>query len=292
MAFCLTEELLLLTKEFGLERLGFLTLTFVDNVSDPKEAQRRFNSLATNVLRKHYARVIAVRERQRRGAWHYHCLIVLTEDIRSGVNFDAMQNGDYRSAGAALKAEWRFWRETAVKYNFGRTELLPIKSNGQAIAKYVGKYVTKDWGNDSAANKVTPCNIAKIRRVSFIGFPLRHYRPNFQGANGGALVWRKKLAQFIVDTGAVCLADLRRSYGVRWAWKLRHVILDTDLPDDFVWPEKWMADEESQRKVARDVSIDRTDRAAGFKGELPVKKTRRKYCLDDMPDDLAADCPF
>jgi hypothetical protein len=36
---------------WGIEKSGFLTLTFADHVLDPKEAQRRLNSLTTNVLR-------------------------------------------------------------------------------------------------------------------------------------------------------------------------------------------------------------------------------------------------
>src|ERR1700730_11420120 len=37
-------------ERWGIENSGFLTLTFADHVLDPKEAQRRLNSLATHVL--------------------------------------------------------------------------------------------------------------------------------------------------------------------------------------------------------------------------------------------------
>ncbi|OAM40851.1 MULTISPECIES: hypothetical protein [Eikenella] len=38
----------------GIERVGFLTLTFADDVKCPKEAQRRFNSLRSNFLKHHW----------------------------------------------------------------------------------------------------------------------------------------------------------------------------------------------------------------------------------------------
>ena len=38
-------------ETFGLDKVGFLTLTFADDVTEPKEAQRRFHSLRTNFLK-------------------------------------------------------------------------------------------------------------------------------------------------------------------------------------------------------------------------------------------------
>ena len=75
-ALCLSLEIIGLAKQFGLERLGFLTLTFVENVYDIREANRRFNSLNTHVIKDRYERAIAVVERQERGAVHFHLLVV------------------------------------------------------------------------------------------------------------------------------------------------------------------------------------------------------------------------
>jgi len=61
----------------------------------------------------------------------------------TGCDFTAIATRDYRSASAALKSEWEFWRETAPRYGFGRTELMPIKSTAEGISKYVGKYIAK-----------------------------------------------------------------------------------------------------------------------------------------------------
>lgn len=49
-AQCSSLDIIGLAKQFGLERLWFLTLTFVENVYDIREANRRFNSLNTHVI--------------------------------------------------------------------------------------------------------------------------------------------------------------------------------------------------------------------------------------------------
>ena len=70
-SFALVENLRHMGKLYGVERLGFLTLTFADNVTNFREAQRRFNSLATNILRQHFEAWVVVVEPQKRGAVHY-----------------------------------------------------------------------------------------------------------------------------------------------------------------------------------------------------------------------------
>src|SRR5260370_23230730 len=47
-AFALKLNVEAAVGRWGLERTGFLTLTFADHVLEPKEAQRRLNSLATH----------------------------------------------------------------------------------------------------------------------------------------------------------------------------------------------------------------------------------------------------
>ena len=142
-AYALQENVRLLCQDWGLERLGFLTLTFADHVTDIKEAQRRFNSLRTHILSVRYAHGISVVERQKSGRIHFHILAVCSGDVRTGFNWDAVKRGDYQSANPLLRSEWAFWRKTSPDYGFGRTELLPIKANAEAISRYLGKYIGK-----------------------------------------------------------------------------------------------------------------------------------------------------
>jgi hypothetical protein len=142
-AHCLAVEIRAAARRFTLERLGFLTLTFADHVLDIREAQRRFHSLATHVLKSRYERTMAVWERQQSGRIHFHLVIVAAADIRTGLDFSALKKRDYRSANLALRSEWAFWRKTAPGYGFGRCELLPVKSNEDGIAYYVGSYIAE-----------------------------------------------------------------------------------------------------------------------------------------------------
>jgi len=95
-AFALEENVKLLAESFGINRLGFLTLTFADLVTSIKEAQRRFSSLRTHVLGVRYPASIAIVERGTiSGRLHFHLLVVCPEDIRTGFNFGGCRSGDY-----------------------------------------------------------------------------------------------------------------------------------------------------------------------------------------------------
>ena len=62
-----------LVEQFGIEKLGFLTLTFADRVVEISEASRRFDNLNRRVLKVRYKRTVAVPERQKSGRLQFHC---------------------------------------------------------------------------------------------------------------------------------------------------------------------------------------------------------------------------
>ena len=64
-AFILSENVHRFCALYGLERCGFLTLTFPDNVQDHKEASRRFNNMNRRFLSRFYGEWIWARERQK-----------------------------------------------------------------------------------------------------------------------------------------------------------------------------------------------------------------------------------
>jgi hypothetical protein len=163
MAQVLFLEIMALVAFYGIERIGFFTLTFADHVTGLREAQRRFRSIRAHVIVKRYERAIVVWERHESGRIHFHLVVVLAEDIRSGADFAAFKRKDYRSANRALRGEWAFWRVTCPKYRFGRHELMPIKSNAQGIARYVGKYIAKHIRQRLEEDK-------GARLVRFIGY--------------------------------------------------------------------------------------------------------------------------
>ena len=130
-------------ETFGLNHVGFLTLTFSDDVQEVKEAQRRFHSLRTNFLKKHFEHYICVYERMKSGRIHFHLIVNTREDIRRGLNFKQIQARNYTSANKALRQLWQILRENMDKYGFGRSELLPVKTNSKGLARYVAKYISK-----------------------------------------------------------------------------------------------------------------------------------------------------
>jgi hypothetical protein len=249
-AYALTLNVAHLAQVHGLERLGFLTLTFADHVTSIKEAQRRFNSLNSHVLKSRYRASIAVVERQKSGRLHFHLLVAMGADVRTGVSFDAFNLGDYRTAGPALRAEWSFWRKTAKLYRFGRTELLPVKSTADGISRYVGKYIAKHIGARCEADKG-----AKLVRYSQ---GAKCANTQFAWVSPRAWLWRKKLAKWAERFGFRSMEHIRIRYGTRWAyWLSEHIA--AEVLDE--WPTKAhaVADgrewAESLPDDARDVSV-------------------------------------
>jgi hypothetical protein len=124
----------------GVERIGFLTFTFADDVKTIAEAQRRFNSMNSNGLAGRYVEWVCVVQRHKDGRIHFHLVVVLKQDIRTGFDFAAVKRRDYSSASTYLKAEWSFLRALMPEYQFGRHELLPVRLTG-GFGKYVARYV-------------------------------------------------------------------------------------------------------------------------------------------------------
>lgn len=210
-----------LADQYGLEHLGFLTLTFRDHVLDVKEASKRFNSLASHVLNDRYVAWLRVLERQKSGRIHYHLVVVLRSDIRSGVDFAAIASGDYRSAGPALREEWAFWRRTAPLYRFGRTELLPVVSSAEAISRYVGKYLGKHLDARLPADKGA--------RLVSTSKGARMASTRFSWASTG-LQWRlacRSFAWAMFCAGRVPSPSMRGlavGLGPRWAYEWGDII--------------------------------------------------------------------
>lgn len=223
-----------LCEKFGVERIGFLTLTFSEHVVDPKEAQRRFKSLRTHILATRYLEHVRVLERQKSGRIHYHLLVVLPDDIRTGADFDAFAVRDYKSANNHLRREWAFWRKTAGNYGFGRTELMPVRSNSQAMGAYVGKYISKHIGQRDERDK-------GVRLVEY-SRGARMASTRFTSTGFGATQWRRKLYTFVHLTRCshpgepvTGLASLRRIYGSNWSYQWREFIMKLP-PADLACP--------------------------------------------------------
>ena len=114
-------------KEHGANSLAVLHLTFSDDVTYPV-AQKRINSLRTNILAKRYRvndkiYVLTICEKgSRNGRIHFHILAVKAgADFKTGTQFYYCPRAKKEKirANADLRAEWEFFREVLPKYGLG-----------------------------------------------------------------------------------------------------------------------------------------------------------------------------
>lgn len=255
-AEALFQNLLFLAREFGLNCLGFLTLTVGDwvngrfvQVFDRKEAERRFDNLRRRVLKRYRCGVV-VPERHASGAVHFHLVVALAGpahlvaapvDIRTGFNFEEFLRlrglkrrfrAEQVGACAALVAEWKELRRVLPGYGFGRSELTPIRSNAVGIGRYMGEYLIKDW-------------LARLpedhgmRGIRYLGHwssrpqnGARRSRPCmgvFGWATPKARAWRAMLAQMAVVVEAreklkLTPENIAQKWGKRWAWRFNKAV--------------------------------------------------------------------
>lgn len=230
-AFVLIQNTEKFINSVGKNNVGFLTLTFKENVTDHKEAIRRFKSFLKHYLNKNFGSWMRISERQKRGAWHFHILVDCRQDIRTGVNFDEIYGKTgrkkYSSCSPYLRSLWQSLREACEKYGFGRSELLPIESNVAAMAKYIGKYLSKHncWRDPSDKG---------IRLAGYSGKSTRS-NTKFSWNTEGSKEWRKKLEKFAEIHEFTSHEEFNHNFGSSWAHKLRPFILLVDqFPPDVI----------------------------------------------------------
>lgn len=243
-AAALNQNVAYLAREFGLNRVGFLTLTVGDwrdgrfvGICDRAEAEKRFHRAMRHIAGR-YQCGVTVTERMKSAALHWHLVVVLGADIRTGVDFEAFARGDYRSAPSRLRLEWAWWRSNAPRFGLGRHELLPIRHNGDALGNYVGKYIGKGWAERTADDK-------GARTVRYFGhwgncpIPVckktgrkMPWRPPFSlrycacSARAGA--WREAMHQVQLITKLHGLElhqdNIKSLVGARWAWRITQTL--------------------------------------------------------------------
>lgn len=241
-----------LVNWFGLEKCGFFTLTVGDKTPPPiSELQRRFHSLRTHVLAERYGPSIFVVERgERNNRLHFHGVVTLPVDIRTNrdgngpVDFKAIARGDYRSANRNLRQEWAFWRKTAPSYGFGRTELLPVISTAEGVARYVGSYIKKQ-----IMHRVPEDRGAKLVRLVNYKPGERKATSRFAWNTERAWLWRQKVATWAKYCGFESMEEVSE-LSPRWAYLFMEQILEMELPAGTVYPSRELAEEDGFRTCA------------------------------------------
>lgn len=243
--FVLNKNVAGFIQHFGIERCGFLTLTFADDVQDVREASRRFNSMRTNFLTKHIFGYIGVYERTKNGRIHFHFLVALKHDIRNGFNFEAIQKANKGVYGLKLtsnyelKSLWQLLKANLPKYGFGHIhQLVPVYSE-QGIAHYISKYLSKGVAFRLSQDK--GCRF--VRSSSDKGLWWKRANSRFAWHSPASTRWRKALAHWVKEkseifqaayfdlTGLVIDVDesnysdvLKKISGAKWCYFHRKLI--------------------------------------------------------------------
>lgn len=230
-AYALSSNVERFCSLYGLENCAFLTLTFPDNVKCHKEASRRFNNMNRRFLSTFYGEWIWDRERQKRGAWHYHIIIQCKGDIRTGFDwseylawiedYHAGKKRRLKTGNPLLRSLWEMNARAFPKYGFGRVELLPIRSTSEAVAKYVGKYIAKQIGQRPEEDKGV--------RLTGHSSGFVASKPVFSWNTEGAKKWRHNLALFAqFACGCRDHDDFLQKAPRRWAHRFKDDIMSYD----------------------------------------------------------------
>lgn len=264
-----------LERQYGLDYLLFMTLTFGDDVQDQKEAKRRLRNLLNGIIYPMFPVGVWCVERMEQGRLHYHLVCVSKVPVRGNFDFEAFYQAEQEYAQHKKSAKFysltKRYGQTALpglsslwelfkcprkmskrpkdkakwyvleKYGFGRSQITPIRaSNPEQIARYVGKYVGKHVGQRIEKDK-------GARLHARWGFDYAPAVCKFTWSTPNGWLWRKKLERFAMENGVSDYRGLQEKWGQHWAWLLQETIMKTDIKrgvEAVVYPsvEHWEAD--------------------------------------------------
>jgi hypothetical protein len=237
-----------MVRKHSLNHVGLLTLTFGvpgsgrgsqetrelrEQAKELEFVQKRWHSLLSNVIAKRYEDWVCVLEMHSDGVWHFHVVVSLKTDIRTGTDIDTLTNyklpykmrRGVKFRNEALAAEWSALRAVCCKYRFGRAELMPIKKTGEALARYVAGYLAKSWARVPSGRK---SRLVRLCR-GLSGSITMRFSPNTLGN----LIYRTRL-----KLGASMLhfdgfEDFEDFLGPRWHCYLSDIIATIPMPFRF-----------------------------------------------------------
>ena len=245
-------------KKHGEDYIGILTLTFRENLTCDKEAQRRWNNL-NRIINRHdkFTILVKVKEYQKRGAVHYHMLVKTKESIRGKIDFEIYEKmgkaKDIRTkrklgkelaktAEPHLVELWGWLRDKCKGTGFGRSELMPLKKPHH-VKNYIGKYLEKDMQSGKSKLKGT-------REITYGKKAHKVANTKFSWINGKSSIYRRKLIKFTEARGIKDHEEMVEIYGKSWSYHLYpHIMHDKAMAvyRDATWDE--LQDPDKRLKV-------------------------------------------
>ncbi len=223
--FVAEENIRLYIQHMGESNVAVLTVTTPSQCLSAFEFQKLWHSWRGHVLRRMFPTGMWVRERQpRTGSWHAHCVVNVGWDIKTGFPFEQVQKRFYANVDPRLRELWKLLRESAEKYGFGRTELLPIKGTGEGCARYLVKYLVKLRGSDKSQGEEKCRLFGRWGIGGFVITPFSFVRSR---------ILRKRKAWLAEMMGIECYAAFKVVFGASWWHHLGAALLDVVMPQDY-----------------------------------------------------------
>jgi hypothetical protein len=223
--FVAQENIRLYIAKLGENNVGVLTITTSSECLAAREFQKKWHSLRTNVIVRMFSTGMWMRERQpRTGNWHCHAVVDLGRDVRSGFPFEQVKKGFYANVDPGLRDIWKQLRQKAESYGFGRTELLPMKHNGKACARYLTKYLSKSFVSEKAIGE-EQC------RLFGVWGGVRFVYSRFDWVSNRIL--RKRKAWLAATAGLKDAEGFRALYGPLWWFTIGEALMKVILPIEY-----------------------------------------------------------
>jgi hypothetical protein len=204
----------------------FITLTFAADLHSTKEAHRLLNSFM-NDIRVRYSKYIWVLQPQRSGRIHYHLLVPVDFDTHQGTDLDPWKNRTrytdadrLKAMGPQFRGESDWWQEKAPRHNFGRVEVAPIYSNGEAIRDYLTR---QDWRTSH-----WPFEEEKSFHFWSCSRSARAGSVKFSWYTPGGRLCRQRLREWAHQQGCDTYEELPTKLGPHWGYRfhchLQHLL--------------------------------------------------------------------
>jgi hypothetical protein len=166
--------------------------------------------------------------------------VVCQADIRGNIDFNAcfppkdgrgkpMYKPDYTTANDAIKREWAFFRRICKRYGFGRHQLQPMRENAEALGRYLGEYLSKDWKNRLPEDKGARCvryfgHWSKTARIKGERRKAPPHNSRFGWMTPRARAWRELVKQVVIvlkyKGAKISEQNIKDIIGPKWAWKM------------------------------------------------------------------------
>jgi hypothetical protein len=223
--FVARENIRLYIEKFGPNNIGVLTITTPSECLSARDFQAKWHPFRTNVISRMFPTGMWVRERQpRTGNWHAHAVVDLGWDVRTSFPFEQVSKGFYANVDSRLRDAWKKLRKKAARYNFGRTELLPIKNNGEGFAVYITKYLGKALVSDKVEGE------EKCKLFGIWG-GVRFVYSRFDWVSNRIL--RRRKAWLAADSGCANETEFRAMFGAGWWHFVGRELMNVIMPEEY-----------------------------------------------------------